>query len=223
MATPSSKFAAGQQIINWHTGVVRTVARARRYMPTVGWRYDTLAMSDLPLEDVNFYRLYAPNEWPQATFEVAPAPVVKTYKERRKLAELRKEVPHYLGTPRSEWKHTDHDPARVQFLLDYFLTRGEGRLYISSDAPEKLAAELGISPLHISRTVKGHAHKFDSVIKDSMALAGLDEELCMFFNTNGYRNGAFEIQLGYREFAELLLNRGVIPEGKGAKSAKAAC
>lgn len=219
--TTQPKFSAGSQIQNWHTGVVRTIICARRYMPTVGWRYDTLSMRDLPLEDVNFYRPYVSGEGPSAKFEVATGPVPKTHKERRKLAELRRAVPHYVGTPQTEWKYAEHDPLRVQFLIDYFLTNGEGRLYISSSAPEKLAAELGIDAVNISLTTKGHAHKFDSVVKDAIALAGIDEELGMFFNTNGYRNGAFEIQIGYREFAELLLTAGVLPEGRTSKAAKA--
>jgi hypothetical protein len=119
--------------------------------------------------------------------EILPVLAPKTHKARRNLAELRGEVPHYAGEVRTGWTYADHDPMRVRFLIDYFLGAGEGRLYISSSDPVGLAAELGIDASGISMAAKGHAHKFDSVVKDSNALVGLDEELGMFFNTNGYR------------------------------------
>jgi hypothetical protein len=113
---PSPKYGAGQKIQNWHTGMVLTITRARRWMPTVGWRYDTLSMYDLPLEDVNFYRVYTSTEGPSATFESVPVLAPKTHKARRNLAELRGEVPHYAGEVRTGWTYADHDPMRVRLL-----------------------------------------------------------------------------------------------------------
>jgi hypothetical protein len=132
-------------------------------------------------------------------------------RDRRKQAEQRGEVPTYSGKPIKHWKLLQHDATDVNWLVNYFLGRGRGRLEITSENPAKTAQELRVDASLIAYGPKSHAAKFDSIMTDSMELLGMDEKLGMFFNKDGYRNGVFEIQIGYREFAELLISRGVLP------------
>jgi len=133
-------------------------------------------------------------------------------------AEQKGLVPNYKGSEQYKnrrWHPEDCSPGALEKYTPHFVANS--RLRITSSNPHLTAQEFGVDEQCIESCADtSHGAKFDVVVKDCPELVSAPSELKMFFNPEGHScHNAFEVQIGYREFAEYLMSKGLKISYKG--------
>ena len=157
-----------------------------------------------------------------ATGELSTEPAPRLCKNRQQAIALGFDLfDNYEGTSRGFDPETA-DPEGLAILVKHVKQSGRIRITSGTTGAEKtihdVAAVMGLlyeaaRPYVKIYTEKSHDAKYDVIVQNAAELAGLNEKLGLFFNTQGKSCRSYlDIQIGSRLLAEYIMRQGFEPE-----------